>query len=218
MANGGETSAPLTTLLAGGVTSITAGLGAFGTLTGGFERVARNYPAESVLLVLVGSVAIGLGVVAPAVSKRVKDVWLAAGSAALLAVGILFGVLVIGGASTSERPSVSGSLTVGEQTMTVKGQVEAAGLRSDEHMLIKVEGERPDGTDAVVYVAHVGPSSEGKVKAPIETVVPRSAYAELIVSAQLGERISQEARRTEAVQDCGDDTPYWGCARLLVPK
>lgn len=213
--DGGGSSAPLTKLLAGGVGSITAGLGAFGTLTGGFERVARNEPTAAILLVVVGSLAIGLGVIAPAVSKRVKDGWLGAGTVVLVAVGIIFGVLVIRGASTSERPSVNGSISVTEKTVTVKGLVEASGLKSSEHMLVKVEGEKAN-VDTVVYVAHVGPNSEGKIKAPVETVVPRDAYSEIIISGQLPKTVGDAAQQ-EVVQDCGAATRYWGCARLLVP-
>ena len=220
MTNGGppaDPSAGVTKLFAGGVGSITAAFGVVGAVTGGLERVFRNHPKAALALIVGGAVVVAFGVVGPAVTKKIPDVALVYGTFLLVGAGAWLSWLIVEGASTKERPSVTGSLTVTGDIATVKGQIDAGGLKSSEHMLIKVEGEKPGGVDAVVYVARVGPNSEGKVKAPVETVVPRAAYAELIVSAQLQEKISKKERRKEAVQDCGDETPYWGCVRLLVP-
>jgi hypothetical protein len=211
-----DPSAGVTKVFAGGIGSITAAFGVVGTVTGGLERVFRNHPKAALALIVFGAVVVAFGIVGPAVTARIPDAALMYGTIALVAAGAWLSWLVVDGASTKERPSVSGSLSATADQVTVKAQVEAGGLKSSEHMLIKVEGERY-GDDTVLYVARVGPNSEGKVKAPVETVVPRAAYGELIVSAQLQEKINKKERRMEAVQDCGDETPYWGCVRLLVP-
>ena len=209
-------SSGVTKIFAGGIGSITAAFGVVGAVTGGLERVFRNHPKAALALIVLGAVIVGFGIVGPAVSKKIPDGALVFGTIAIVAAGAWLSWLIVEGASTKERPSVTGSLAATADQVTVKGQIEAGGLKSSEHMLIKVEGEQA-GNDTVVYVARVGPNSEGKVKAPVETVVPRAAYSELIVSAQLQEKISKKERGKEAVQDCGDETPYWGCVRLLVP-
>lgn len=212
-----DPSAAVTKIFAGGIGSITAAFGVAGAVTGGLERVFRNHPRFAIALILLTALIVAFGIVAPAVWDKIPDRFLIYGTVLLVGAGGALGWLVVEGASTKERPSVGGSLTAGEKTVTVKGQVDASGLKSNEHMLIKVEGENAAGVDTVVYVARAGPDSEGKVSAPVETSVPRAAYRELIVSAQVEGKISDKQRRKEAVQDCGADTPYWGCARLLVP-
>lgn len=212
-----DPSAAVTKVFAGGIGSITAAFGVVGTVTGGLERVFRNHPKIALGLVVLTAVIVAFGIVAPAVWKAIPDRVLIYGTVLLVGAGGALGWLVVDGASTKERPSVSGSLTVTGEALGVKGQIRASGLKSDEHMLIKVEGEKVGEEDTVLYVARVGPDSDGRVEEPVETTVPRSGYRELIVSAQVEGKISEKRRKQEVVQDCGADTPYWGCARLLVP-
>ena len=215
-----DPSANVTKIFAGGIGSVTAGFAAVGAVTGGLERVFRNLPdwATAVILILTAAI-IAVGIVGPAVTEKIKDGWLVVGTLLLVGMTGVISFLVVNGASTVERPSVSGALTAADKSLTVKGMVEASGLKSDEHMLIKVEGEtQTDPTkDTLLYVARIGPNSEGKVKAPIETIVARSDYNEIIVSGQLQSEVKKARVKQEGVQDCNETTKYWGCARLLVP-
>jgi hypothetical protein len=246
MTNGTEPQTQnVTKFLAGGVGSVTAAFGALGTLTGGLERAVRNYPKLSVTLLIATAVLVGLGVIAPAVSRRIPDWILALGVGGLLVVGSIFGVLIVEGASTKERPRVNASLTATKDQLTIKGTVKASGLGSDEHMLIRVEGRTtrhpladlhagrprgradPPGGQAteggvadhlqLLYAARVGPDAEGKVDAPIDTVASRSLYERIVVSAQLQGAVDAQRVAEAEVQRCDATTRYWGCALLLVP-
>ena len=210
----------VTKFLAGGVGSVTAAFGALGSLTGGFERAFRDNQNLSIALLVATAVIVGVGVIAPAVSKKIPDWVLAIGVGLLLGVGTWFAVLIVGGTSTKERPRVSGSLAVTDKQLMIKGLVEASGLKSDEHMLIRVEGrttkeklaffhagkprdkaDPPGGADVepgvtdhfqLIYAARVGPDHEGKVKAPIDTVAPAKIYERIVISAQLQEAVNEQ--------------------------
>ena len=70
----------------------------------------------------------------------------------------------------------------------------------------------------LLYRAMIGPDSEGKAKPPVDTVVSLpAAHERIVVSGQVVGRVSRRRARDAQVQRCGEDTPYWGCALLLVP-
>lgn len=247
MTNGSDQnpSQNVTKFLAGGIGSVSAAFGALGTLTGGLERAVRNYPKVTVALLLATAVIVGLGVIAPAVSKAIlrlgpgdrcrgstrrrRDSRRRRGQRRLDQ-----------GAAASQRQSGRDKRAADNQ-----GLVEANGLKSDEHMLIRVEGrttknelaffragKRRDkndpagGTDTepgvddhfqLIYAARVGPDEEGKIKAPIETVAAPKLYERIVVSAQVQGEVNRRRVQATRVQRCGEDTRYWGCAVLLVP-
>src|SRR5205085_2697281 len=104
-----KASSPLAQFLAAGVLGLTGVLTALGVTGGAISRIMRN-EATFLPCFLVIVLAVGLGVIAPVVSRQVPDRVLVPGVIVLLlALGWMAG-LAVKTANSQERPNVSASL------------------------------------------------------------------------------------------------------------
>jgi hypothetical protein len=239
-------SSGIAKLLAGGLTVFSGGIAVLGAATGSLQRVMRNHPLAAAICFGVAVLAVAFGVILPAMWAKVPDGVLAIGALFLFgSIGVLGG-FIVDSASTKERPRVAASLSKSGDHLSVKGSVEASGLSSGEHILIRVEGRttrvklaalhsgRPRGSRdplapysddyaplrdyyQLVYGARVGPDADGKVKAPIATRIPHRLYDRLVVSAQVVGKADPVQVAKETVRRCSATTTYWGCIAILVP-
>jgi hypothetical protein len=191
-------------------------------------------------------VAVAVGVIGPAVS-RIQDKLLILGALCVLVPSLFLAGAVIKGKSTKDRPRVAASLSSSKDELLLKGSVEASGLQTGEHILIRVEGRTtarklallhvgrprrapdPSAPSSVeqqglrdyyqlLYAARVGADIDGNLKAPIETAARPGLYERVVVSAEVVERAGPRAAvKRPEVRSCDATTPFWGCAQLLTP-
>lgn len=243
MSNGGANDGPsgLAKWLAGGLTLFSGVAATVGVSTGTLQHLALNRPTTFFTLFTLAVLAVGVGILLPALwPSRSSDKWLAPGAVVLLGAMLGLGWFAIRDTGTPRRPTAHVALSATADVVTLKGQVEARGLKAKEYVVVTVEGRssrvklakriaskrrrgevraRRDGHEYghVVYVARVGPDDDGKVEAPIELAVRRKIYTRLVVSAELQGEDRPDQQIGPSQRRCDASTNYWTCAAVLVP-
>jgi hypothetical protein len=238
----GRAASPVAQWLAGGVVLFTGVVTALGLSAGTLQAMMRNHPDEFFLCFGLVVIAIGVGVVAPVVTRTVPEAVLIPGVVALLAGLGGFGYLAITSAGDTQRPEVTASVvSSGQRTLLVKGAAELTGLKTSDYALVRVDGlarpglrlskfhlGAPRGKDdpqsgvaedgvkgpyQVVWSGRSGPATDGTVTVPIKVEIPRGEFEAVVVSAF---HQNSENRFIDR-RRCGKADSGWGCVEIMLP-
>jgi hypothetical protein len=178
--------------LVAALTAAIAVLATLGAVTGGLERMFRNSRLESLialLLILASSLLIVWATIAPPPSKESATGLLLATSF-LFVLGLGLGIyLAVSVPSMRESPLITGALTT-DPRLTLTAHVRAAGVHSDESLVIIVDGVASSPTNHGTDWAHtrlmtqtVGPDSTGVVDVPVTVEIPPGPFDDVVVAA-----------------------------------
>ncbi len=115
-------------------------------------------------------------------------------------------------AATTERPNLSAKLVAEGQGLAVEARVRAAGLRSDDHVLVIGEVDGRDDQLSRIYTGRTGPDAEGKVDDTIRIPTPRGPYAALRFLAIISRSDQREPL------SCLPEARSVACAEIAYPQ
>jgi hypothetical protein len=239
-----DTGVPVAAWLIGGVAFLTAVLAAIGADAANVDRVRINFPVLFSVAILVLIVAILAGVLYPVVissggaDDRRRRIYLAifVGLIGLSIASIAY--LTTISLSAKSRPRIVARLERGAAGDRVTGSVTAAGLKSKEHIAVRVIGistrERlseqhvgharghEEPTDRqVVYSSRTGPDSAGVTQVALDVAVGSGLYERLDVEGELisEEEVEDAARSAESIafNRCDQRSRQFSCMSLVVP-
>jgi len=213
-----DPSAAATKWLASGLTVITGSAAVFGASTGSLGRVIRDDPNFARGWLAIALVAVGLGIIVPAVVEKVPNMLILIGAAFLLLSVYQLGTRMATDQSRSQRPQVDGALSTTKDELKVTGKVKANGLRSTDYMLIQVDQHTTKTKQTVtLYSAFVGPNGDGHVNAPIGIAAGRDAFDRIVISGQVVGKVDETKLDQPPVELCDTSLKYRGCAVMSVP-
>jgi hypothetical protein len=219
------------TWLVASFTTLTAGLTAFGAVSGGLTRMLRNYPGLSVWGAILASVAIGIGL-GMTLSRPIRITGGTVDSITarrwLLRIGVLFFVIGLTLAVTAatqaphgrERPQITASLNY-ENGLTLVGEVKASDLRWTDFMEVSVLAAwiSEDSPNSIrwesrkfLYISHTGPDADGNVNLALRVPIRTEKRWNII---QVAGSIERERA---PFPNCTPEAPEnFGCIALRLP-
>jgi hypothetical protein len=198
-----DTGIPVAAWLIGGVAFLTAVLTAIGADAANVDRVRVNYAGWFTAAILAVILAILLGVLYPVIKSDRRRKWAVLGGVVLLGaaiVGITY--MTTTSLSAKSRPRMIAKLERADSGDNVTGSVTAAGLKSSEHIAVRVIGistrENPSELHVgharggetpadrqVLYSSRTGPDSGGATTVEFAVPVGSGLYERLDVEAEL---------------------------------
>jgi hypothetical protein len=238
----GRAASPVAQWLAGGMVLFTGVVTALGLGAGTLQALMRNRPLEFFVCFGLVVIAIGVGVIAPVITRTVPEAALIPGVVALLAGLGGFGYMAIMSAGDTQRPEVTASVvSSGPDTLLVTGVAELTGLRTSDYALVRVDGlarpgrrlakfhlGEPRGKDdprsgvaddgvkgpyQAVWSGRSGPALDGTVTVPIKVEIPRGEFEAVVVSAFH----QRSLNRFTDKRRCGKEDSGWGCVEIMLP-
>jgi membrane-bound metal-dependent hydrolase YbcI (DUF457 family) len=212
---------PVLVWLLGAGAFLTTVLALIGASDADLDRLRVNHPVtfNVAIGVLIGMML--LAVAWPLLRARFPR-WVKGGLVtAVVLVGVatyLVASLATNDLSAKTRPRIDVHLERQEGRTHVVGSVVATGLRTDEHIIVRIAGvgplaSRKAAARVPIYNARVGPDVNGNVDAKLNSAVPTGVYERLDVEAD----VQRKSRGATAEPRCDQATRTFGCVTISTP-
>jgi hypothetical protein len=236
-----ETSGNIHKGIATGLPIAAVALALFGIKDGTLARIILNASTDFFKAALVLVISIILASVAAFIAARGRA-WAAVILDALAALVFFFGVVWIGNlavetAEENERPRISGKVTMGADGVpTLEGTVTAEGLRTEEHVLIRVLGrstfglhrgrtgrdslhegvDEPAGPTQLLFATRMGPDRDGKVDRSFGLPLTPGLYDVVDIQAVIIEPVDRV--KQPRAPACDEASRIFGCLSIWLPQ